>query len=267
MILPVKTLVCSESGGGKTGLNASLAAAGYNLRMLDLDNNSRVLFSLLNDPESPYVKADPRVSERLQSVIGLSEKRTASGGKLGMARAEVWSKACGLLEKWKDGEKDFGSIVDWTTQDVLIVDSFTRLGDAAMRFVQAMNGRLNQHPWQSDYGEAQGLLKSFLEIIADPTIKCNVVINCHIASVEDGDGVSRDYPKAPGKAIAKDIATYFGSLLYITKTGVGVNVKRVLRTVPTGTLGVKNTAPFRVPPEYPIESGLASYFAAVRGEP
>ena len=265
-ISPVKLLVCAESGSGKTGALASLAATGYNLRVLDLDNNSRVLASLLTDPESPYVKANPKVAERLQSVIGLSEKRVATGGKLGMAKAEVWSKACGLLEKWKDGELDLGSITTWGVQDVLVVDSFTRLGESAMRFIQAMNGRLNAHPYQSDYGEAQGLVKSFLEIVSDPEVKCNVILNCHIQSVEDTDGVSRDFPKAPGKAIAKDIATYFGSLLYITKTGVGTNVKRVLKTVPTGTLGVKNTAPFRVAPEYPIESGLASYFAAVRGE-
>lgn len=266
MIAPVKALVCGESGGGKSGALASLAAAGFNLRVLDLDNNSRIIKSLLSDPESPYVKANSDVGARLESVIGLAEPRKAQGGKLAITKAEVWGKACGLLETWKDGERDFGSITDWTTQDVLVVDSFTRLGESAMRFVQSVNGRLNQHPWQSDYGEAQGLLKSFLEIIADPLVQCNVVINCHIQSVEESDGVSRDYPKAPGKAIAKDIATYFGSLLFVTKVGTGEKLRRIIRTIPTGTLGVKNTSPYSVKPEYPLESGLAEYFKAVRGE-
>jgi len=258
-------LLCAESGAGKTGALASLAAAGFNLRLLDLDNNSRVLVSLLSDSESPYVKANPKVGERLESIIGFSEPRKSAGGKLTISKAEVWSRACAQIESWKDGERDFKSIVDWTTQDVLVVDSFTRLGESAMRFVQAINGRLNQHPWQSDYGEAQNLLKAFLEILASPEVKCNVVLNCHIHSVEDADGVDRDYPKAPGKALAKDIATYFGSLLFVTKSGSGANLKRIIRTVPTGTLGVKNTAPFRVEAEYALSTGLAQYFKAVRG--
>lgn len=262
----IKLLLCAESGRGKTGALASLAAAGYNLRILDLDNNSRVLKSLLTDSQSPYVKANAKVGERLQSVIGLSETRKATGGKLAISKAEVWSKACSLLENWKDGERDFGSIAQWTSQEVLVVDSFTRLGEAAMRFVQAMNGRLNQHPWQSDYGEAQGLLKAFIELVADADIKCNVILNCHIQSIEDSDGVNRDFPKAPGKAIAKDIATYFGSLLLVTTVGNGANLKRVIKSQPTGTLGVKNTAPFRVASEYPLETGLSDYFKAVRGE-
>jgi hypothetical protein len=53
--------------------------------------------------------------------------------------------------------------------------------------------------------------------------------------------------------------------LQIKKTGQGSSLKRTIHTVPTGTLGVKNTAPFRVKSEYGLETGLAEYFAAVRG--
>lgn len=265
-IQPVKLIVAAHTGMGKSGLLASLVQAGYWLRVLDLDNGIDILRGYVTDPASPYVLANPACGANLQSVVTLAENRKTQGGKLGIAKAEVWSKACGQLEKWDDGELHFGSITEWTTQDVLVIDSFTRLGEAAIRFVQAMNGRLNQHPWQSDYGEAQTLLKNFLEIITSPDVQCNVVLNCHIDTIEDQNTkVSQDWPRTLGKALAPVVGSYFNTLLTIRRTGTGANVKRVLCTVPSGTLGVKNTAPFRVKPEYDIAQGLAEYFAAVRG--
>ncbi len=228
---------------------------------MDLDNGADILQSFLTDPESPYVKANKEVGKLLTSVVKLSEPRKVQGGKLGAQKAEVWTKATALLENWKDGEKELGSIATWGVGDVLVVDSFTRLGEAAMRFCQAMNGRLNQHPWQADYGEAQTLLRSFLEIIFSPDVGCNVVLNCHVQTVEGQDGVPRDYPLSVGKALAPLLGTYVNSLLTISQVGNN----RKIKTVPSGTLGVKNTAPFKVKPDYPLDTGLADYFAAVSG--
>lgn len=268
MIEPVKTILCAHSGSGKTGANASLAAMGLKLRYLDLDNGVDILRNLLNDPASAYVKANPKVGENLESIVSLAEQRKSTAGKLQMAKAEVWSKASLQLEKWVDpaSGKDFGSITEWTTEHVLCVGSMTRLAESALRFVQGMNGRLNQHPYQSDYGDAQNLLRAFLEIITSPDVQCNVVLECHIESIDDGSGTIQDFPRAVGKALSPVIGSYFNSLLEIKKSGRGDALKRVIRTVPTGTLGVKNTAPFKVAAEYPLENGLAEYFKATRGQ-
>jgi hypothetical protein len=264
-IEPVKVILCAHSGRGKTGANASLAAAGYKLRYLDLDNGIDILRNMLNDPLSPYVMAQKDVGKNLESVIALSEKRKSAGGKLGIAKAEVWARASSQLERWVDGERDLGSITSWDTSHVLCIGSLTRLAESAIRFVQSLNGRLNQHPFQSDYGDAQNLLRAFLEIITSPDVGCNVVLECHIESVEQSDGTFQDFPRAVGKALSPIIGSYFNSLLEIRKTGQGQALKRTIHTVPTGTLGVKNTAPFKVKEQYALESGLAEYFAAVRG--
>lgn len=267
-IEPVKVILCAHSGSGKTGANASLAAMGLRLRYLDLDNGIDVLRNLLRDPASEYVKANPKVGENLESVVSLAEKRASAGGKLGITRAEVWTRASAQLEKWVDPTtgRDFGSITTWTPEHVLCVGSFTRLAESALRFVQSVNGRLNAHPFQSDYGDAQNLLRAFLEIITSPDVRTNVVLECHIESIDDGSGALQDFPRAVGKALSPIIGSYFNSLLEIKKVGRGEALKRVLKTIPTGTLGVKNTAPFRVASEYPLETGLAQYFAAVRGQ-
>jgi hypothetical protein len=264
-IEPVKVLLCAHSGNGKTGANASLAAAGYKLRYLDLDNGVDVLRNFLSDPLSPYVIAQRDVGKNLDSIISLSEKRKSVGGKLSIAKAEVWAKASSQIEEWKDGERNLGSITSWDTSHVLCIGSFTRLAESAIRFVQFLNGRLNQHPFQSDYGDAQNLLRSFLEIVTSPEVRCNLVLECHIESIEQGDGTFQDFPRAVGKALAPIIGTYFNTLLQIKKVGQGTSLKRTIHTVPTGTLGVKNTAPFKVKAEYALETGLAEYFTAVRG--
>ena len=46
-----KMLFIGDSGSGKTGALASLAAAGYNLRILDVDNGVDILANLLRDPQ------------------------------------------------------------------------------------------------------------------------------------------------------------------------------------------------------------------------
>ena len=66
---PVKIILCAHTGSGKSGANASLAAAGYKLRYLDLDNGSDILRNLLFDPESPYVKANKEVGKNLESRL------------------------------------------------------------------------------------------------------------------------------------------------------------------------------------------------------
>jgi len=83
--------------------------------------------------------------------------------------------------------------------------------------------------------------------------------------VDDGSGVAQDFPRAIGKALSPVVGSYFNSLLEIKKVRKDGQITRVINTVPTGTLGVKNTAPFRVASTLPLATGLADYFTAVRG--
>ena len=253
-----------------TGSFASLAAAGYKLRLLDLDNNSSILRNLLTKPSAPYVKANPKVLENLESVLTFSEPRGLVGGKLGITKAAVWSAVSAALADWKDGEganaRSFGAITSWDSSSVLVIDTFTRLSQAAMNFHLAMNGRLNQKPILYDFGDGQQLLRYFLEIITSPEVQCNVILSCHIDKTENkSTSQPEEYPMSIGAALGPQIGTYFGTLLKIEKIGSGEKLRRVIRTVPTSALGVKTSIPFDAKPEYDISTGLADYFAAVRG--
>lgn len=255
-----KALIIGNSGSGKTGSLCSLAAAGYNIRMLDYDNGADIVKGLLLSDKSPY----PKDAKDHFEYIPLSEpKKKLPNGRLIPAKAEIWNRTLDLLSEWKDGNANYGHIDTWTEKDILVFDSLSGLSMGAMRHQLAMNGRLGQRPWESDWGEAQELIRSLVEMVMDPSIKCNVLFLCHMKSIEDG-GMSKNYPNTLGKALPKEIGRYFNTALLVESSGVGSNAKRKISTQPRGIIDLKNTAPFAVAAEYDASTGLADYFKAVR---
>ena len=52
-----RMLLIGDSGAGKTGSIMSLAAAGFQIRILDLDDGTDILRDYATNPASRYVKA------------------------------------------------------------------------------------------------------------------------------------------------------------------------------------------------------------------
>lgn len=256
-----KLLFIGDSGAGKTGALASLAAAGYNLRIIDMDNGLDVLKNLLGDPNTPYGKD---AIERVQFVTITDQMRNVNG-KLIPKSATAWTRMIKMLDNWVDGETKLGPISTWTPQDILVIDSLSMLSNAAMDFVKSMNGRLGQKAYQSDYGEAQNLIESLIQMLYDENIKCNIILNCHITYIGEENGPQRGYPNCVGKALPPKIGRYFNSALLARSVGQGTAIKRKILTNTSGIIELKNTAPLRVQAEYPLETGLADYFKVVRG--
>jgi hypothetical protein len=254
-----KLLFIGDSGAGKTGALASLASAGYNLRIMDFDNGLDVLKNLLLDPKSPYDKGS---ADRVE-YITLTEKMKNVGGKAVPVKADVWQRAMTMLNHWKevvDGQvvSDLGPITTWTTQDVLVIDSLSGISQAAMNFILSMT-------FQGDWGLAQNLVEPFLQMLYSDAVVCNVVVNCHITYIGD-DNNMRGYPNTLGKALPPKVGRYFNSMLLAKSTGQGTATKRRILTNVTGVLDLKNTAPLRVASEYDLSTGLADYFKAVRAQ-
>lgn len=258
-----KLLLIGDSGSGKTGALASLAAAGYNLRILDLDNGVDVLANLLRDPNSPY----PKDSISRVEYETITDPMKVSGGKLVPAKATVWQRTIKLLDDWSKANgasADLGPIVTWGTQDVLVIDSLTFLSKAALNFVLSMNARLGQKPHQSDWYDGQQMIEGLLEKLYDDGVKCNVVMISHIAYLGEENGPQHGYPSTLGKALPPKVGRYFNSTLMMKTKGAGANLSRKLLTQTSGVIELKNSAPLRAKPEYEIQKGLAEFFADVR---
>lgn len=254
-----KMLFIGNNGSGKTGALAALADAGYNLRIIDTDNGGDVLVNMLTDASSRYGKD----SHTRVDIETLTDPMRLVGTKLVPGKATVWQRAVGLLTSWKTPDTDFGAITTWSTQDVLVIDSLTTLSNAAMNFILSMNARLGQQPHQSDWYQGQQLIESMIQMLFDVSVKCNVIINCHIKYIGEENGPQQGYPDTLGKALSPKLGSYFNTIL-MAKT---VGKTRKIFTNTAGMVELKNTAPLRVQAEYPIETGLADYFKAVRAEP
>jgi len=256
-----KMLFIGDSGAGKTGALASLAGAGYNLRILDLDAGLDVLANLLRDPKSPY---GPEALSRVDYET-ITDKMKVSGKRLIPGKATVWERTIGMLENWKGAEGEtLGGITSWTPQDVLVIDSLTLLSTAALNFVLALNARLGQQPHQSDWYQGQQLIEGLLQTLYDDNVKCNVIIISHIAYIGEENGPVHGYPNTLGKALPPKVGRYFNSILMARTSGTGSNQKRKIFANSVGTVELKNTSPLKVKSEYPLETGLADYFKDVR---
>lgn len=303
---PAKIILIGESGAGKSGSVASLIAAGYKVRILDTDNGAKTIRPLLLDSEHyPYAKymashgIDPRktvsrilvsTNMKLQTVMKKVGDKVVQEKLLAPADGRAWMRIIDALENWKDGENTYGHISTWDRDTVLVLDSFTTISRQAYYFLQAFNGRLGAsedgRTHQRDVGGAQSQLRRLLEMIYDPTIKCNIILICHINRIDDSRGYSqtpeeirlvnpeamievKGFPGSVGIALSKRVGIYFNDSFIVSQSGSGTNVKRVISTVPTTIDGVNITAKNSayLEREYDVSTGLAQIFAALRGQP
>lgn len=262
-----KLLLLGDSGAGKSGALASLAKAGYNLRILDFDNGLDVLANLLRD--------DPEAAARVdfQTVTDA----TRIGGTQMIPQANAWTKAIKTLGDWPG----YGKLDTWTPNDILVIDSLTFAGKAAVRFVLNLNGRITDLPGWNDYYTAQGLLEKLLATLYSDSIRCNVIVISHVREVGkshteldskgrqitiEEEGSRKGYAETgTGKALSPTVGRYFNAALLADIEGSGQSARRIIRTVPHQNIGLKNANPAKVKPVYPLATGLADYFAAVRG--
>jgi hypothetical protein len=251
-----KLLLVGDSGAGKTGALASLAQAGYQLKILDFDNGLDVLENILSG------KRSAQYIEPLAITLTDPMKKDLVSKKLVPGIPTVWTR---MVEQFMgNGDKEFGGLGDQTPKDVLVLDSLSFLGKACMNFVLSMNSRLGGRPTTPDWGLAQDYLESALASIYDENVNCNVVVNCHITYIGEKDQPKVGYPEALGKALPSKIGRYFNSVLQVKTSGFGAAARREIHTTTTGLIELKNTAPLKVAKTYPIETGLADYFRDVR---
>lgn len=261
---PIKAIVLGDSGSGKTGALASLARAGYKLRILDFDNGTAILASLLknDDVDVDVVKCLDKMKTQGQIIVPAS-------------MPTAMSKGLRHLDNWKGkddngNEYDLGRPSEWGTDTILVLDSLSFFGAAALRYILTLHGRQGQQPWQSDWGEAMRILEDMLSLLYSDAIKCHVIVNTHVtfidlAATQGGEPITKALPSSLGKALPPKIGRYFNHALYVRTKGAGAAAKKIIRTKSEGIIELKSTAFDVAPAELPLETGLAEYFRLVLG--
>lgn len=277
-----KLLLCGDSGTGKTGSLVSLAEAGYNLRILDLDNGLDIVKNLLLESKAAPIDGIEPIDR--VDFITVTDRFKDVGGKPVPVNSNTWSRCMKYLNHWTNKDEKITTLVDgkpvsraipesdlfdlgkpeeWGPDCVLVIDSFTRLNRAALYFIMKLNGRPGGPIYESDWGEAQALVENFLGMIYGEDFNTNVVLISHITYREINNQQTA-YPSALGRALPPKVGQYVNSTLEVKKSGTGSAVSRKIHTVPVGLLDLKNPNPLKVKPSYPIATGLAEFFAAVR---
>lgn len=256
---PMRLLCIGNNGSGKTGSLISLAEAGYNIKIQDYDGKgTEIIANMLADRPDILARFD---------VEQYHDEYFMNPGKRMVPKPSAFAKAINDLVKWPT---DGLSPKEWGTDTILVVDSLTFQGKAAMNYVMGMKGKFTSadpkdfHPSQPDWGDAMGLQENLLAMLG--SLKCHVIVMAHVTFVTaDGELSQKGFPSALGNKLPPKIGSYFNSTLYYSSEGVGNNKTRRILTKSTTLVDTKTSAPGKVKDSYPIESGLREYFEALQG--
>lgn len=247
-----KLLLVGESGSGKTGALASLAAAGYKLRILDFDNGLDFLMREMR-------KRHPDKLDNIEYISLRDKLKKGPAGIMPVGIPRAYSDAIGYLDKWEDGTIPS----DWGPEYVLVIDSLTFLASAAFRWKEALNPNAKEP--RSIFYAAQDAVEDVLAAVTSPEFNANVIVTSHLRWMERQDGVPKAFPTAIGGALSPKVPSYFNSLVLAETVGAGTNaVRRQIRTAPTIYLDLKNPAGADLSQPLPIETGLADFFRKVQ---
>lgn len=245
-----KMLLIGESGSGKTGALASLAAAGYKLRIIDLDNGLDYLMNYMRKKHADKL-------DNIEYVSPRDKLKATPAGYVNVGVPTAYTKAIGFMDKWEDGTRPS----EWGPEYIMVLDSLTFLGNAAHRWKDALNPSAKEP--RTIFYAAQDAVEEVLAALTSEDFNANVIVTSHVRWMERGDGTTKAFPTAIGGALGPKIPTYFNSLVLAETTGTGQTAKRQIRTAPTAFLDLKNPADLSAP--LPIETGLADFFKAAQG--
>lgn len=247
-----KMLLIGESGSGKTGALASLAAAGYKLRIIDMDSGLDFLMRHMR-------KHHPDKLDNIE-YVSIRDK-LKSGGAVGVVNVGVpngYTRAVSLMDKWEDGTIPS----QWGPEYILVLDSLTFFANAAFRWKEALNPNAKEP--RTIFYAAQDAVEDVLALLTSDEMNCNVIVTSHVRWMDRQDGTVKAFPSAVGGALSPKIPTYFNTLVLAETTGSGTSIRRQIKTAPTNFMDLKNPAGSDLSQPLPIETGLAEFFKLVQ---
>lgn len=259
----VKLLLIGDAKSGKTGSLVSLVAAGYKLRILDLDN-------LLDTLKQYVMKECPTNAQNVEYRTIRDQRVAGNLGAVIKGQPKAFIDAIKMLDSWKyktdDGsEIDLGRPSDWGPDCILVIDSLSRLCDAAYDWQDALTpaGRSGEKDGRAVYGNAQDAIENLLSMLTGPAMETNVIVIAHGLYMDLPDGTSKIFPQGVGQKLSPKIPQYFPNVIrYKNASG-----KRTIQLKSDAMVDLANAAPFAMPDSLAVEDGLAKFFAVLRDPP
>jgi hypothetical protein len=253
-----KLLLIGDAKSGKTGSLVSLVKAGYKLRILDMDN--------LLDILKYMVQRDcPEFLGNVEYRTLRDRRKATEGGSVIDGKPHAFIDAIKMLDRWKYDDVDLGVPSQWGPDCILVIDSLSRLCDAAYDWRETLvpRGRSGDFDARAVYGDAQDAVEQLLATLTSSTFATNVIVIAHIQYMDLPDGTKKGFPQGVGQKLSPKIPQYFPSVVFYKNQ----NGKRTIQTNSSPLIDCSNPAPFAMEKEYSIETGLAQFFGVLRKNP
>jgi hypothetical protein len=246
------------------GSLVSLVKAGYKLRILDFDN-------LLDILKYKILDECPDCIDNVEYRTIRDRYKAGAQGSVLDGTPKAWVTAIRMLDHWKytdeDGtEIDLGKPALWGPDTILVVDSLSRLCDAAYDFHESIipRGKSGDYDGRAVYGNSQDDVEKVLAMLTSRGFATNLIVIAHGIYQDLPDGTTKIFPQGVGQKLSPKIPQYFPN--YIRYKNVGG--KRIMQLVSDPMIDLANTRPDAFKEKtLPIETGLAEFFAALRGQP
>lgn len=246
----IKIAFIGDSGTGKTGALVSLVAAGYKLKILDLDNGLDAL------REWGKVECKDKLSN-VDFETRRDKYKATSAGLILDGSPKAFTDSLKLMTQWSDGTNPS----EWGEDTIFVLDSLTAFGKAAFEWAKGLNPAAKD-PRQWFYTAQQGV-EDTVALLTGESFHANVIIISHVTYDEWQDGTTKGSISAVGKALGPKLAKYLNTLVLAEKKGTGDSVKRIIRTAPTSVVDVKVPGPgFDL--TLPLSTGLATLFSKLK---
>ena len=158
-----------------------------------------------------------------------------------------------------------GKPADWGRESILVIDSLSRLCDAAYDFHEAMAVGKSKMDGRAVYGNAQDDIERVIAMLTSPAMAMttNVIVIAHGSYMDLPDGTKKIFPQAVGQKLSPKLPQYFPSYVRYKNQGG----KRTIQISSDAMIDLANPKPFAMEKSYDIEDGLAKFFQALVGDP
>lgn len=254
-----KLLLLGDAKSGKTTALWSLVKAGYKLRILDMDN-------LLDALKEKLLKECPDQLGNVEfRTLRDKYKFLADGSVIVDGAPKAFMDAMKMLDNWKYGDTDLGKPKEWGSDTILVVDSLSRLCDAAFDFNMAVMkpGRSGEIDGRAVYGAAQDAVESVLANLTGDNFATNVIVICHGTYMDLPDQTKKIFPQGVGQKLSPKIPQYFPVYIRFKNTA-GTRTIQIVSD-PMIDVAMPKIDAFKEK-SLPVETGLATIFDTLRGK-
>lgn len=240
----LKLIYIGDSSTGKTGSLVSLLADGYKFKILDLDNGL--------DPLVYFARAQQLDLSGIEYETIRDVYKSTKAGPIIKGMPKAFTDALDKLTEWSEIEDE---------KTIFVLDSLSAYGRAAFEWAKGMNPTAKDgRQW---YFAAQQAVESTIAMLTGLEFKMNVIVISHVNYKEVIEGVHKGHVNAIGSALGPTLPKYFNSLILAESSGSGRNVRRRIKTLPTGIIDLKIPNP-EIDGELPLETGLATIFKMMK---